>query len=639
MLKPLFFIIFLLSLLSCMSQRVQPSSESDNKKPSIQEDRNSADEFVIVDCLLPGKLVRIGAVTYMTPRSPVKTDTLDCELKGGEYVVHDRTSYGELLNVWLPAAEAGDSEAQYYVGEIYEKGLGLPKPNYKQAVKWYLLAAEQGLSKSQINLGALYEKGLGVEQNKQKALYWYRLASGMVEDSDYLYFGSSIDQLKTQLDEREQEIKSLKTSEKRLKNLLFAKKKELDTLKSDNENDHESKQALRQDIAKLTSQITELQSTVSNYQNEKTLLAAAPPMIELVTPAVNLTRSDGTPRVTLQGQHKIQDVVGKVFSSSGLEYVVVNGVSSDVTETDDYSIFLASVPLEGEKNLITVEAKDTRGAVSHVEFQVHMDVPAGASEQHGVAKPTYEDVQFGQYHALVIGNNDYQYLSDLKTATHDAEQISTLLKERYGFQVTYLANANRSEIVSALNEYKNRLNYQDNLLIYYAGHGDLDSINERGYWLPVDAKKKDNTSWISNTFLTDILNIMQAKHVMVISDSCYSGTLSSLSMVQPDSQIPENIKLEWLKNMTQIKARMVLTSGGLSPVLDGGGGKYSIFASSLIKALTINDQVMEGNSLYRSIYHDVVKKSKTLGQVQKPDYSPIEFAGHEAGEFFFVPNK
>src|SRR5262249_6446395 len=134
-------------------------------------------------------------------------------------------------------------------------------------------------------------------------------------------------------------------------------------------------------------------------------------------------------------------------------------------------------------------------------------------------------LNFGRYHALVIGNNAYADLSPLKTAVNDATAVAELLQTMYGFTVTLLTNTTRDEIITALDQLRATLTEQDNLLIYYAGHGMLDTSEERGYWLPVNAKQDSRIQWISNTTITDALKAMAAKHILVVADSCYSGTL------------------------------------------------------------------------------------------------------------------
>src|SRR5690606_931830 len=152
---------------------------------------DKAEQLLTVDCLLPPQVRKLGSnFSYAAARRPIKTSGADCEIRGGEYVAYDRADYRTALTVWLPQAQAGDAEAQNYVGQIYEKGLGLPA-DYQTAAHWYQLAADQGYAQALINLGYLYEKGLGVAKDSVKALNLYRLASGIQDDS--LQFASAVE--------------------------------------------------------------------------------------------------------------------------------------------------------------------------------------------------------------------------------------------------------------------------------------------------------------------------------------------------------------------------------------------------------------------------------------------------------------
>lgn len=84
-------------------------------------------------------------------------------------------------------------------------------------------------------------------------------------------------------------------------------------------------------------------------------------------------------------------------------------------------------------------------------------------------------------------------------ARNDAQTVSNILKNNYGFQVTLLLDAKRSDILSKLARLRETLSSKDNLLIYYAGHGFLDKEGDEGYWLPVDATKDNEINWISKT--------------------------------------------------------------------------------------------------------------------------------------------
>src|SRR5215471_7879323 len=91
----------------------------------------------------------------------------------------------------------------------------------------------------------------------------------------------------------------------------------------------------------------------------------------------------------------------------------------------------------------------------------------------------------GTYYALVIGNNNYKYLTKLQTAVNDAKEVAQTLHDIYGFSVKVLYDATRDDILTALVEYRKALPVRSNLLIYYAGHGYEDRVAESAYWLPV----------------------------------------------------------------------------------------------------------------------------------------------------------
>ncbi len=241
------------------------------------------------------------------------------------------------------------------------------------------------------------------------------------------------------------------------------------------------------------------------------------------------------------------------------------------------------------------------------------------------------DIHYGGYHALVIGNNKYGDLPALKTAVNDARAVAEILTNEYGFKVTKLINATRSDIIRGLSRMRAKLKPDDNLLIYYAGHGILDDIAEQGYWLPVDAEKDVPTNWVSVGDLTVMLRAIRAKHVMVVADSCYSGTLVRAAAVKIKTA---KARAAWVKRMAKKRSRTALVSGGLEPMLDGGGGgdnSHSVFAKSFLAALTENRSVIEGQALF-----DAIKRPVVLNADQTPQYSDIRRAGHEGGDFLFV---
>jgi uncharacterized caspase-like protein len=236
-------------------------------------------------------------------------------------------------------------------------------------------------------------------------------------------------------------------------------------------------------------------------------------------------------------------------------------------------------------------------------------------------------LDFGSYHALVIGNNNYQTLPKLRTASNDAKSVARVLHDEYDFKVRLVINGTRRDIVSALDKMRSELTQNDNLLIYYAGHGYFDEDANRGYWLPVDASSDTTADWISNADITDKLKVILAKHIMVVADSCYSGTLTRSVTVKLKSS-------DYLFRLSQKPSRTVLTSGGLEPVEDRGSGGHSVFTNAFLDALMKNTDIIDGTELFNRIRRPVM-----LNAPQTPQYSDIRFAGHGGGDFLFVPIK
>ena len=277
-------------------------------------------------------------------------------------------------------------------------------------------------------------------------------------------------------------------------------------------------------------------------------------------------------------------------------------------------------------NGLQPDGRITKGLVEALNQAVvaHAAAPSKAAAGLPAEEAAPPAIDFGRYHALVIGNNAYRHLPRLVTAEVDARTMAAVLEKDYGFQVDLMVNATRTAIVESLDSFRARLAATDNLLVYYAGHGWLDKDAERGYWLPVDAKRDSRANWLSNATITDSLKAIRAKHVLVIADSCYSGTLGrGLQIVERSPG--------YLARMVRKRARLALTSGGLEPVSDSGGGRHSAFAKALLDVLRANDSVLDGTQLFSAIRRQVM-----LNAPQTPEYSDIRFAGHEGGDFLFV---
>ncbi len=606
------------------SQTVAPDAVPEKK----------GDELMVVDCLLPAQVRQLGKkARFLTARRPIKTTAEDCAIRGGEYTAFDRADYATALKVWLDQAKTGDPEAQTYVGEIYEKGLGL-QPDYEVAAIWYRRAAEQNYTRAQINLGNLYEKGLGVDKNPIVALNWYRRASGL--DTDKLQYASTIvanNVLQKELQSLQGEVEGLRA----FKDQTEAEKEQA-RLAAEQAKLEEVKRLAQEEAAQRQAEQQAANQAAEQLRIESTTPGEPPPSIQILDPPISLTRSG--PTALLRSATATKEVIGKVESPLGVKTFTVNGIP---VEVDEFNLFFVDVPLTGQKTDVAMTAEDIKAQRIGFEFAMFLDKSQQVPQSQLITfdskskSPSFAGVNFGRYYALVIGNQDYQYYQDLETPENDAREIAAILSNRYGFTTKLLLNANRYEMLSALNEFRETLTENDNLLIYYAGHGELEEANERGYWLPVDSEPGNTANWLSNVSISDLLNTFPAKHVMVIADSCYAGTLSTASVARQSAFVNQDVQKEWLEVMNSVKARTVMTSGGVRPVLDQGGEGHSVFAKAFIDVLGGNEDLIDGNRLFLSVLGDVRERSKELGVEQIPDYGAIKYAGHEAGEFFLVP--
>ncbi len=87
-----------------------------------------------------------------------------------------RGDYEQAMELWRPLAEAGDTEAQAWIGSLYANGEGVATDS-AVAFYWYLEAAERGSLQAQANVGALYFMGQGVEKNLDEAVRWLSAAA------------------------------------------------------------------------------------------------------------------------------------------------------------------------------------------------------------------------------------------------------------------------------------------------------------------------------------------------------------------------------------------------------------------------------------------------------------------------------
>ena len=222
--------------------------------------------------------------------------------------------------------------------------------------------------------------------------------------------------------------------------------------------------------------------------------------------------------------------------------------------------------------------------------------------------------------AILIGIDQYDPpISSLNTPVKDVSAVGEIFRSK-GYQSIILKNATRDEIVGTFQAATKKLKNNQELVVYFAGHGYLKEDTNIGYWIPSDTSPASAKKWISTKHLSDYLGRIESKHIMVISDSCYSGSLTREYTLTADSvgQPPEEIRRR--------RSVMMLSSGGEEPVMDGGGDGHSVFARHLMNALDASDDTRTGFELFQQVRRQVVQISP-----QTPQYGAMLSAGHEKG--------
>jgi hypothetical protein len=247
----------------------------------------------------------------------------------------------------------------------------------------------------------------------------------------------------------------------------------------------------------------------------------------------------------------------------------------------------------------------------------------------GLENSPYETIKQGKNYLFAVGINKYQHFTPLSNASKDIEDLAAILKEFYEFdhqEILLDENATRSNIINKLNDLPEKVSPEDKLLIYYSGHGKLeenDSSKQRGYWIPVDGKPDDVSSYVTNADVRDIIKTINARHILLISDSCFSASL----LVTGRSADSYDGAYE---DMERSKSRWAFISGK-GVVSDGDSGQNSPFAQGIMKQLK-----RASNKINISLLADQVTKDISLNYEQQAIARPIFATDSDGGQFVFV---
>ncbi|MEO0585414.1 MAG: SUMF1/EgtB/PvdO family nonheme iron enzyme [Bacteroidota bacterium] len=229
-------------------------------------------------------------------------------------------------------------------------------------------------------------------------------------------------------------------------------------------------------------------------------------------------------------------------------------------------------------------------------------------------------------HLLIIGIDKYQHHPPLNNARRDAETLRDILVDKYQFEEDYVVSlcdeeATRQNILQAFIDFRDKLTPQDNLLVYFAGHGTMTKSKSQGFWIPVTAQSE--VDFIPNGRIRSFISDMKAHHIYLLVDACFSGSMILRSTDQ------------FVKYAEENPSRRVLTSGRKEVVSDGKIGGHSPF----FKALKHQLDHHSGSYLSCLDLELHVTKNTSNNARQMPEANVIFETGDLSGKFVFYPKR
>lgn len=260
----------------------------------------------------------------------------------------------------------------------------------------------------------------------------------------------------------------------------------------------------------------------------------------------------------------------------------------------------------------------------------------GAAAGFDFFTPNFADEKLGDFKGLIVGIGEYEKISGLKNAANDATAMAAVLSDDYGFaelQVLLNKAATRAAICMGLKNLADTAAPDDSVLIYYSGHGNLDpdtrDKDADGWWIPSDADPGNPDTWIPHEQVRNEIKRMNARHVLLISDSCFGGTIFRYEPARSPL-----IDDKFYREMYNKKSRIALTSGGKEEVLDEGPGN-SMFTHCLLKTLKANQKPYL--CIQEAYFEFAPLVSNKL--TQTPLCGVLHYTGHRGGQFVFVNKK
>jgi len=336
------------------------------------------------------------------------------------------------------------------------------------------------------------------------------------------------------------------------------------------------------------------------------------------SPTVTIVEPSVTRGIKVVRKSEVAAIKGYAIDPNGVIEVKVNNQRAAIEENGEFNVDLY---LQMGDNKVVVQATDS-----------YMNT---TTDTFTIVRKLEDLITVGKYVALIIGINSYEgYWRSLNTAVNDATELADVLKNKYHFdEVHTLINeeATRRNIIDKFEWLTSNISPDDNLLIFYAGHGQYYKSLNKGYWVPVDAKTNSLADYISNNDVKTFLGGIPSKHTLLITDACFAGDIFRGGETNKIPFDPSDMS-RYYKEIYRKPSRLALTSGGIEEVMDAGKDNHSIFTYYLLKALKENpNKYMDASQLFNDF-----KVAVTNNSDQTPILQAVKDTNDEGGMFIFV---
>lgn len=210
-------------------------------------------------------------------------------------------------------------------------------------------------------------------------------------------------------------------------------------------------------------------------------------------------------------------------------------------------------------------------------------------------------------YALIIANEDYQFVDDVNFAAHDGEVFKEYCIKTLGIperQIRYCANASYGIISGGVDWLKYALNNFEGCkaIVYYCGHGIPDEKTGDAYIIPVDGKGTNTTTCYSLNTLYSTLADTKALNITYFMDACFTGANKEGSMLVAARGVAREAKKEVLEG----KAVVFSASSGDETAMTYPEKGHGLFTYFLLKKL----QETQGNVSYSDLANYISKNVK-----------------------------